>query len=145
MQGAITLASGREIRLRRIWQEHVYTGWLEGVPQRRHNLKIIARYVEQERAASHGHAPYLIEPEQQPMDIHSQMIDADDPPLRLPQLACVARFKSDTPTYHDPYLMDWSELSIIWFQDDFVFPIGAAALAAIQALDWNAHAQDMSF
>ncbi len=41
----------------------------------------------------------------------------------------------------DP-LQDYSVLTVIWFQDDFAFPIDPQVLEQIRALDWEQLAQD---
>jgi hypothetical protein len=34
----------------------------------------------------------------------------------------------------------WSALTVIWFQDEFAFPIDPLVLIEIASIDWDAHA-----
>jgi hypothetical protein len=77
-----------------------------------------------------GHEPFLIEPEQTP-------IPHDGPypfgePAALPPICVVADFVSSG---EDP--LEYTELTVIWFQHDYAFPISPEAAAAVSDLDWE--------
>ena len=135
-RATMELASGREIRLLAIDQYGAYEGLLLGVPTREMNQRnmdeLRVRYL---RPGEYG-VPLLLEPEQRPIDVppHIHRIGT---PTRLPAVTCVARFNSGALQDSD-YI--WSVLRVIWYQDDFAFPIAERVLNQISEIDWEAHA-----
>jgi hypothetical protein len=129
------LASGREIQLTELRQEAVYFGLLEGLPTREMNQEQIDRLIEQTTERT-GLAPHLIEPVQTPIVLKGKPYPFGDP-ARLPDIACVADFMS---TGRD--VRYFTSLTVIWFQDDYAFPLGESMRAALHALDWDAHAHE---
>ena len=127
------LASGREIQLTELRQEGVYYGLLEGLPTREGNREVIDRLREQARERTQSE-PYLIEPVQTPIVLKGKPYPFGDP-ARLPDIACVADFSSKGRD-----VRFFTSLTIIWFQDDYAFPLSEDARAALHALDWDAHA-----
>jgi hypothetical protein len=59
-------------------------------------------------------------------------------PASLPTVTCIARFLSDRLRRQPDEI--WSALTVIWFQDDFAFPIDPLVLIEIASIDWDAHA-----
>lgn len=125
--GSIVLTSGREQRLQSLAQHSVYAGLLEGLPTREHNRDIVAHAVKAARATAS--AVYLVPPDEQVIPCRGKYPFGE--PARLPDIVCTGAFASRED---DP--LTGSALSIVWFQDDFAFPIAPAVLAHIQALDW---------
>ena len=131
-----TIASGRKIRLLAIDQYYTYEGLLLGVPTREMNQedmdRLLAEYV---RPAEYG-VPLLLQPTQKPLDVpdHRQVHGT---PATLPSVTCIARFNSDGQLGTDDI---WSVLRVIWFQEDFAFPIEDRALRQIAEIDWETHA-----
>ena len=58
-------------------------------------------------------------------------------PATLPSVTCIARFNSDGQLGTDDI---WSALRVIWFQDEFAFPIADRAREQIAEIDWETHA-----
>jgi hypothetical protein len=54
---------------------------------------------------------------------------------RLPEVTCIAEFDSNMPARDEgePY----SSLVVVWYQEQFAFPIGAGVLEEIRRLDWE--------
>ncbi len=133
---AFTLASGRTIRLLALDQYFTYEGLLLGVPTREMNQemidRLIARYVH---PAEYG-VPLLLTPEQQPLEVPEHR-PVHGTPATLPSVTCIARFNSDGQLGTDDI---WSVLRLIWFQEDFAFPIEERALQQIAEIDWETHA-----
>jgi hypothetical protein len=131
-----TIASGRKIRLLAIDQYYTYEGLLLGVPTWEMNQdmmdRLIARYVH---PAEYG-VPLLLEPEQRPIDVpeHRQVHGT---PATLPSVTCIARFNSDGQHGTDDI---WSVLRVMWYQDQFAFPIEDRVLRQIAEIDWETHA-----
>ena len=131
-----TIASGREIRLLGINQYYTYEGLLLGVPTWEMNQdmmdRLVASYVH---PAEYG-VPLLLEPEQRPIEVQGERPDHGTP-AALTSVTCIARFNSGGQLGTDDI---WSVLRVIWYQEDFAFPIEDRALRQIAEIDWETHA-----
>ena len=132
-----SIASGRKIRLLALNQYYTYEGLLLGVPTWEINQDmmdhLVARYVH---PAEYG-VPLLLEPEQQPLDVPEHR-HVDGTSATLPSVTCIGRFNSDGQLGTDDI---WSVLRVIWYQEDFAFPIDDRALRQIAEIDWETHAR----
>jgi hypothetical protein len=142
--GEIVLTSGREIGLISLNQSFTYHGLLEGAPTERMNQEIIDHAVLESRSRQHSRNPYLIPPPQTPITFPGSTHYPFGKPMRLPGILCVARFNSRNPVHdHSDPILYYSQLSVIWFQDDFAFPIDGAVLEALRQIDWEKLAYDV--
>jgi uncharacterized protein (TIGR02996 family) len=123
---------GRRVSLRALRQWHTYWGLLEGTPDRRLNDCLIEDAVAKGRGQGQGREPHLIAPSrrdylQRPGDMAE--IDAwyRRPSEWLPTVVCVATFTA---------LL--SELTVVWFQDEYAPPIEEPTLNELRKLDWQA-------
>jgi len=131
------LASGRIIDLLALDQYYTYEGLLAGIPTREMNQDMMDRLIaEYARPAEYG-VPLLLEPEQKPIDV-SERRPTLGTPARLPSVTCIGRFNSDGQFGTDDI---WSVLRVIWFQDEFAFPIEDRVLQQIAVIDWETHAK----
>ncbi len=138
----LSLDSGRSIQLLSLSQRDVYAEVIEGVPHRFVNDRIVeGQRVEAERRD--GRPPWVVPPPQRPIGSPRRAPGRWEP-LSLPPIACTARFFSHaTPRHDDP---DWrSVLTIVWFQDDYAFPIDDEVARQIRAVDWDRFATDRAF
>jgi hypothetical protein len=139
-RGQFTLSDGRAVRLRSLDQWSVYAGLLEGLPTRERNERQIEHVVlkakEQDR-----HPPFLIVPIQEPIEVGESHPLGE--PTRLPPVGCVGRFRSPKPA-HDQ-AMDCSDLTIVWFQSDYAFPLSPEVERAIITVDWVNLARDSEY
>jgi hypothetical protein len=134
MACGLTLADGRKITLTRLQQSMTYEGLLEGYPTRKENERRVAALVESERTRTRC-PPIIIEPTRRASFHRAGPVEdavRDRVPEWLPMVACVANFTS-LPTGRDQDA-HMSELSVVWFQDQFALPFAAEALAAIRAI-----------
>lgn len=136
----ITLASGRAIRMTAINQWAAYAGMLEGVPTKERNERIVARAVETAKS-TFSWEPHLIRPTERPIKLGREYPFGI--PSSLPGVVCIGLFDSFSVARDEQ--MDASALTIVWFQDQFAFPISAIALHAISTLDWNELASDYEY
>jgi hypothetical protein len=136
----LQLADGRTVYLRWLQQHEVYAGLLEGLPTRDMNERHIRSLVEDARKRTSA-APYLVPPTESPIDYGGPYPFGE--PVALPRIACVGHFESLSPA-RDPS-QDYSGLIIIWFQEDYAFPIEPEALEQILAVDWARLAADHEF
>jgi hypothetical protein len=86
----------------------------------------------------------LVPPIQTPIDLPVRISTPFGKPIKLPSVLCVARFDSRHPIHdHSDPVMYYSQLSVIWFQEDFAFPIDGAVLEALRQIDWEKLAYDV--
>ena len=97
----------------------VYADVLEGVPDRAINDGIIADALALAKR-THGLDPVLITPRERPLGSRPSRVS-------LPSICCVGRFRSPQPA-RDPSA-ERSEVCLVWFQDQFAFPINAEVAA----------------
>jgi hypothetical protein len=133
------LDSGRRIDLCELRQSDFYEGLLEGLLTRERNRRGLVHRVEKER--QRASSLHVIDPVETPIE-H----DGDYPfgePARLPRILCVGRFHSLSPALAAD--ADYSELTVIWFQERFALPIAPDIEAQLVALDWAALAADQDY
>jgi hypothetical protein len=134
------LSSGRTVSLWSLEQWAVYAGLLEGLPTRQTNDAEIKHAID-EATRRDGHAPFLIVPTQVPIPYQGRYPFGE--PAKLPPVGCVARFHSFEPARD--LSKDCSDLTVIWFQDDFAFPLAPDSERAILTMDWDALARDREY
>ncbi|MHB8901764.1 MAG: hypothetical protein ACYC6Y_23660, partial [Thermoguttaceae bacterium] len=61
-------------------------------------------------------------------------------PAKLPRIECIARFVR--PQFARDKTKDLSQLVVIWYQDDFAFPVDEEIAEKFKAINWNAEAAD---
>ena len=117
-------------------QNNIYSGLLEGLPTRERNSKIISNTLAQLQKSNNN--PYLVPPIEKPIPYSRGKYPFGEP-SRLPKIKCIASCQSfsiqDDPLYA-------SHLTLIWFQDDYAFPIDPLVVEHIQTLEWARHAVD---
>lgn len=134
----LTLRDGRVIELRELQQTRTYEGLLEGLPTTRKNEAHLRRMSEQS-----GPSPrHLIVPKETPIPLEPGETYPFGTPASLPSITCVARFRSRSTT-DDP--LNYSELIIVWLQDEFALPIDSDTEGQIRGLNWTALAKDFEY
>ncbi|WP_437969802.1 hypothetical protein WMF04_11130 [Sorangium sp. So ce260] len=58
-------------------------------------------------------------------------------------MTCIGRFDSRQPARDQKG--DYSGLVVIWFQDEFAFPIAPVVVTQLLAIDWETHAADLEY
>lgn len=143
----ILLNTGRKIHLQEIHQEYTYAGMLAGYPTTESNARYLA---ELALSKSDGAPRYVVHPVEQPIEAilkrrrehpNHPMEEGKGFPARLPPIICSACFTSDEIKDQDKDGCG-SQLWVVWFQDEFAFPIAPEALRGIQAIDWEAVAKN---
>ncbi len=132
------LSCGRNVYLQSLKQWSVYAGLIEGLPTRERNDDMIQQLVA-EASRRDGHAPLLITPVQ-PLIPYDEGRYPFGVPAMLPAIGCVARFHCGAPARN--HQRNHSDLTVIWFQDDFAFPLSEQAAQAIHEMDWETLAND---
>jgi hypothetical protein len=141
--GELDLPSGRRLYLRELRQYLTYEGLLEGLPTAEGNKQKLARLVAEFKNRPYAGQPYLIRPRETLLDYDSPEPYPFGAPSALPAITCIGRFDSLLPA-RDRH-SDLSGLIVIWFQEEFAFPIDSGVLAEMLAIDWESHAADMNY
>jgi uncharacterized protein (TIGR02996 family) len=136
----VRLRSGRTVYLRELRQSGVYEGLLEGLPTTEMNQRMIAGMVAAERTGLSGHDPYLIQPRETPLEYPGDRPYPFGQPASIPRIVCIGRFSSFEPARDAS--RDFSELVVIWFQDEFALPIDVPIWEQLLAINWQEHAID---
>ncbi|SIO56877.1 hypothetical protein SAMN05444166_5308 [Singulisphaera sp. GP187] len=142
--GELDLPSGRRLYLREFRQYLTYEGLLEGLPTVERNKQRLEQLVADHRDKPYAGGPYLIRPTETPIQYNRN--GKSYPfgiPSALPDVTCIGRFDSLQPARNET--SDLSGLVVIWFQDEFAFPIDPPVVAQILSIDWEAHAADMDY
>lgn len=142
--GEINLPSGRRLYLRELRQYLTYEGLLEGLPTVEMNSRKIESLLAAHRDKPYPGEPYLIRPIEKPIEYRSD--ERPYPfgtPSALPGVTCIGRFDSLDPARDKS--KDSSGLVVIWFQDEFAFPIAPDVAERLLAIDWSAHAADLEY
>ncbi|WP_406699853.1 hypothetical protein V5E97_13490 [Singulisphaera sp. Ch08] len=142
--GQLDLPSGRRLYLCELRQYLTYEGLLEGLPTVERNKKCLEQLVANHRGKLYAGEPYLVRPTETPIEYNR---DGKPYPFgipsALPAVTCIGRFESRQPARNES--SDQSTLVIIWFQDEFAFPIDPSVVVQILAIDWETHAADTDF
>lgn len=136
------LPSGRWLYLRELRQYETYEGLLEGLPTAERNKQNVERLVDEHRDRPYPGMPYLIHPTEKPIEYKQG--GGRYPfgtPSALPAVTCIGRFTSLKPVRKKDY--DQSGLVVIWFQEQFAYPIAPCVEDKILTIDWEAHAADI--
>jgi hypothetical protein len=138
--GELMLTSGRHIRLMELSQELTYEGLLEGLPTAERNAHKL-QWLPTSKIAGSSLRAYLVTPVQRPIEYRGKYPFGT--PQELPRVTCIGRFTS-LDTARDAS-QDYSSLRIIWFQDEYAFPIDPEVLPQILAVPWNDVAHDLEY
>ena len=137
----ITTLTGRWLWLHELRQHNIYAGQLEGIPNREMNRRAIDRLMEAERGR--GSEPYLLHPQERPIaGPVPSLYDRLGGAAAIPSIACIGQFDSSPARDQDRHA---SSLTVVWFQDEFAFPIDPAIREQIRAIDWEKHATDFDY
>jgi hypothetical protein len=143
----LNLANGQNVRLDRLCQETTYSGALEGFPDAHSNDWVLKRILgKAQDLCLDGAKPHLIAPVRR--DFFSTPGDkaahsGNRIPEYLPMVFCIARLIAVAPvrdrTRHA------SMLTVVWFQDEFAFPILEPASLQLRNLNWVELASDFDW
>lgn len=136
--GLIELEDGREIQIQILRQELTYAGLLEGLPTRQRNKRIIDNALSKAQSLRTTHekagSPYLVTPVETKIEFAMKYPFGD--PASLPSILCMAGCLSGgIRDRTDPLVASW--LTIVWFQDQYAFPIDPSVLARVRTLAWG--------
>ena len=137
----LTLQSGRKITLQRLDQRMHYADALMGAPNARTNREHIKVALEEAgRFSASEISPHL----SPPITRGYRREPGDSPRMSgvaewLPDVRCIGLFHSFPACKPENF---YSALVVVWFQEEYAFPIEESALSELLALDWEALATD---
>jgi hypothetical protein len=142
--GRFELASGRSLHLRELRQYLTYEGLLEGLPTAEGNERMLERLAAERRGKTYPDGPaHLIRPTERPVAYRKGERYPFGTPSALPRVTCIGRFQSFEPTNHRAG--DFSGLVVIWFQEEYAFPIDPDVTRQILGIDWDGLAADIDY
>jgi hypothetical protein len=136
-KGDLQLSDGRHVFLVALDQSRTYEGVLEGIPTKERNRATIERAVQRAEQMWPGKC-LLIEPIEIPITMEKEYPFGT--PARIPIVQCIGRFRSFKPAHRTD--LAWSELTVLWFQSEYAFPIDETVIAHLESIDWETHAED---
>ena len=133
MNSNLIIKTNKDVTIKSIKQWHTYGGLLEGIPTDKLNERIINRTKKEAKEFSGIEEIYLIEPKQKPIDYDGKYPFGN--PASLPGVTCIAEL------WHNDVFKNtdkmFSSLCIIWFQDDYAFPIEEDILNKIKEIPFS--------
>ena len=142
--GEFELHTGRSLYLRELRQYLTYEGLLEGLPTAERNQQRLESLVAKHRDKPYAGGPFLIQPTETPIEYNRDGRQYPfGTPSALPSVTCIGRFDSLQPARDKN--CDFSGLVIIWYQEEFAFPIEPSVVSKLLAIDWETHAADMDY
>jgi hypothetical protein len=137
----LIVENDRSVTIKILHQWHTYGFLLDGVPTRQRNADILAdaqkcalRHCGQEEV-------YVVEAEQRPIELTWKHPFGE--PAMLPRVTCLALVRHSEPVRDAS--KHYSCLAIMWFQNEFAFPIDPAVLEKIKQIPFSALAADFEY
>mgnify|MGYP001436869681 CR=1 FL=1 len=141
MNDILVVGEGIEVNIKSIKQRLTYDGLLEGLPTKKLNETILIGIKEDAKKFCQLDEVYLIEPLQKQIKYDGEYPFGD--PYELPNVICIVEVSYYT-TFRDES-KDYSGLGIIWFQENFLFPIEDAILQKIKEIPFTKICQELNY
>ena len=141
MKSELTVENNKSVSIKGIYQWPTYGGLLEGLPVERINSNIIqnARYTAKRHTGNQ--TLFMIEPISTPIPYEG--IYPFGTPTALPNIICVADLSVAQPARD--MNKQGSALTVMWFQNDYAFPIDNDILEKIKEIPWSQLADDFDY
>ncbi len=140
-QNKLVVDKSLTVTLVQLIQGLTYNGVLEGFPNEAMNQKIMAQ--AEVRAAKLLYQPVVITV---PPAVNTKPLDpvSDfEGYQKLPEVCCMALLKC-----HDAFkdkTKDYATLGVVWYQDEFAFPIAANILAELKKLPFKQYCSEYEY
>ena len=118
-----------------------YGNLLEGIPNLRHNKIIIERTISEAKELFHLQKVHLIEPVLTPIEYQGRYPFGKTE--SLPRITCLAELKCSLAFKNKD--MDFSGLGLVWFQDDYAFPIEKNINDTIKKIPYRKICEEFSY
>jgi DNA replication protein DnaD len=132
----ITIDNDLEVKIESLYQSETYKDVLFGYPTEHRNNRLINSILRKVHETNNPQSVYLIQPEQKLIDEDIEKYKSPlDIPKEIPNIEYHLRVASDMVT-NDKNQTD-STMLIIWFQDEFAFPIDPLILEQIKTIPFR--------
>lgn len=118
-----------------IFQTRTYYGLLEGVPNSKINKRMVNADISKGKRLFGIDTVHLISPVEK-----KQIFPSGKEMSSLPKITCFAELSHYKPMKDEE--KECSTLCLIWYQDDFAFPIAEIILEQIKHLNWGELSED---
>jgi hypothetical protein len=143
----IVLNDERIIEMKRFTQVYEYWGLLEGFPR---DEEVSGDYELIPEIEKNG---FVIYHPKKRWDVYKTLDESfklysdslQNPPVLSPRIRCTAEFESIIVKNRKPRFgsrFSFTCLNIIWYQDNYAFPIEPQVLERIKAIDWDKYSEE---
>lgn len=119
----------------RLFQRKTYYGLLEGIPNSEINKSMVENCKEEARRYFGISKVLLISPGEK-----IRILSPGREMAELPTVVCMAELSHYKPM--KDLSLECSRLCLIWYQEDYAFPVDPEILAAIANLSWKECSED---
>lgn len=128
----------RTVKIESLYQYHTYAELIEGIPTDKLNQRILDKLPSKALGFTYTDKSYLIEPIQKEIEYEGNYPFGK--PMELPPIVCIMGLKSYNGSTKENG--DYSELTLVWFQEEFCFPIDSKIKQKISEIDWSLYCSD---
>ena len=130
-----------EVIIVEIKQFLTYRNMLEGIPNSRHNKIILERTINKAKESFDLQKIHLIEPVITAIEYEGEYPFGKTE--SLPEITCLAELKCNSAFKNED--MDYSGLGLVWFQDDYAFPIEKTIADIIKLIPYRKVCEEFSY
>jgi len=141
MNDELIIDRNRKVDIKSIKQRLTYDGLLEGLPTKEMNVRILSGVKEEAKKFCQLEEVYLIEPEENAIEYNGSYPFGE--PAQLPPVICIVELRSYS-AYKDT-TKDYSALGLIWFQNNFMFPIDPQIIEKIKAVPYEKICEELNY
>ena len=141
MNDEIIIDGTRQVSIKSIKQRLTYDGLLEGLPTKEMNRRILVGVKDDAKKFCQLNEVYLIEPEQKAIEYNGRYPFGE--PAQLPGVICIVELRCYS-VFKDK-TKDYSALGLIWFQDNFMFPIDLTILEKIKTVPFAKVCEELNY
>ncbi|MCE3228975.1 MAG: hypothetical protein K0S32_3526 [Bacteroidetes bacterium] len=139
-----TVETDRTLYMKGLYQWETYSGLLEGLPTDKMNQGILENIAKDaKRHVPFCDAVYVIQPEQTPFPYEREHPYPFGKPMSLPDTVCVTNLYSLEPVRNEDG--EGSQLTVVWFQENYAFPIDVEIRDKIMQIEWSKVAESFYY
>lgn len=136
LKNYIIIDNDLEVKIESLCQSETYKDVLFGYPTEHRNNRLINSILRKAHQTNNPQSVYLIQSEQKLIDEDIEKYKSPlDIPKEIPKIECHLRVTSDK--VNNDKNQTNSTMLIIWFQDDFAFPIDPLILEQIKTIPYR--------
>jgi hypothetical protein len=140
MNQEIIVEGGRKVEVNKLIQWRTYAGVVEGSPTASLNRSEIEKAVNTAKVQCYLDAVFVVESKLTPV-AGDKLYPEEEKLAKLPRITCIARLH-DYGHYEDA---DYAALAVVWFQNNFAFPIDFEVLDQMKQIPFSKLAKQFDF